>query len=125
MKNSSPPCLIWAEGLDSVTVRFPIGALLMTLPVSTEDVFEPQAATNNRSARRLNARIYLDMIFDLLMKQRPTRVTQTRKSAALNCGNSDEKAHCGLGISRSEERGVEYKRDWNTEEGYLPNLNEA
>ena len=34
------------------------------------------------------------------------------------------KAHYGLGVSRSEERGVECKRDWNTEEGYLPNLNE-
>ena len=38
--------------------------------------------------------------------------------------NSDNKTHYGLGVSRSEERGVECKRDWNTEEGYLPNLNE-
>jgi hypothetical protein len=53
----------------------------MTLPVSTEDVLEPQAATKNRSARRLNARIFLDMIFDLLIKQRPTHVTETRNCA--------------------------------------------
>src|SRR5882724_3614117 len=96
MKNSSPPCLIWPEGLDSVTVRFPIGALLMTLPVSTEDVFEPQAATNNKSARRLNARIYLDMIFDFLMTETNARHTETGNSTAPNCGNSDEKTHYGL-----------------------------
>jgi len=38
--------------------------------------------------------------------------------------NSDNKTHYGLGVSRSEERGVECKRDWNKEEGYLPSLNE-
>ena len=50
------------------------------------------------------------------------RHTETRSSAAPDCGNSDEKAHYGLGISRSEERGVECKQDWSTEEGYLPSL---
>jgi hypothetical protein len=53
------------------------------------------------------------------------RHTETRNSAARDCANSDEKAHYGLGVSRSEERDVEYKRDWNTVEGYLPNLNEV
>jgi len=38
--------------------------------------------------------------------------------------NSDNKTHYGLGVSRSEERGVECKRDWNKEEDYLPNLSE-
>src|SRR6266446_9940579 len=97
----------------------------MTLPVSTEDVLEPQAAMNNRSRRRLNARTYLDMIFEPLMKQRPTHVTRRRATPLLlTAGNSDEKAHYGLEVFRSEERGVECKRDSNTEEGYLPNLNE-
>src|SRR5258705_6135272 len=111
MKNSSPPCLICPEVLDRATVRFPIGALLMTLPVSTEDALEPQAATNKRSARRLNASRYLDMIFDLLMNQRPTRVTQRRATALFLKANSDTKTHYRLGASRSEERGSECKPD--------------
>ena len=39
--------------------------------------------------------------------------------------NSDQKTHYGLGVPRSEERGVEYKRDWNTEEDYEPSLHEG
>jgi len=68
--------------------------------------------------------MYFDMIFDLLMKQKPTHVTRRRATALSLKADSDEKTHYGLEVSRSEERGVEYKRDWNTEEGYLPNLNE-
>ena len=47
--------------------------------------------------------------------------------ALLRCSqlrNSDEKTHYGPGVPRSEVRRVECKRDWNTEERYLPNLNE-
>ena len=50
-----------------------------------------------------------------------------RRDAQLRCSlkaNSDNKTHYGLGVSRSEERGVEYKRDWNTMEGYVSSLNE-
>jgi hypothetical protein len=64
----------------------------------------------------------LDMIFDLLMKYRPGA---SHGDAQLRCSskaNSDNKTHYGLGVSRSEERDVECKRGWNTEEGYLPNL---
>ena len=46
--------------------------------------------------------------------------------ALLRCSqlrNSDEKTHYGPGVPRSEVRRVECKRDWNTEEGYLPSLN--
>ena len=56
------------------------------------------------------------------MKERSTRHTKTRNCAVLNKRNSDNKTHYGLGVSRSEERGVECKRDWNTKEGYVPNL---
>jgi len=35
--------------------------------------------------------------------------------------NSDNKTHYGLGVSRSEERDVVCKQDWNAEEDYLPN----
>jgi hypothetical protein len=52
------------------------------------------------------------------------RQTETRNSAAANGANSDEKTQYGLGVSRSEVRGVEYKRDWNREEGSLTSLDE-
>jgi len=39
--------------------------------------------------------------------------------------NSDNKTQNGLEVSRSEERGVGCKQDWNREEGYRPTLNEA
>jgi hypothetical protein len=58
------------------------------------------------------------------MKWRPRASNgdaQLRRPLKANSGN---KTHCGLEVSRSEERGVECKRDWNTEEGYLPNLND-
>jgi hypothetical protein len=64
------------------------------------------------------------MIFDLREIETNARHTKTRNSAAPKCGNSDKKAHYGLGVSRSEGRDVEYRRDWNMEEGCLPNLNE-
>ena len=51
-------------------------------------------------------------------------VHEDTKYAAPNSQNSDNKTDYGLGVSRSEVRGVECKRGWNTEEGYLPNLNE-
>src|SRR5205814_3352004 len=80
------------------------------------------AATINRSARILNARIDLDMFFDFLMRDQ-----HVHKDVQLRCSsraNSDDKTHYGLVASRSEERGAECKQDWNTEEGCLPSLNE-
>jgi hypothetical protein len=63
-------------------------------------------------------------IFSTFLRNRDQRA---HKDAQLRCSskaNSDNKTYFGLGVSRSEERGVEYRRDWNREEGYLPNLNE-
>src|SRR5205085_7823195 len=61
-KNSSPPCLSCPEELESVTVRLPAGALLMTLPVSADLV--PQAAAKSKRAARLRAKIDLYIVFD-------------------------------------------------------------
>src|SRR6266850_4026753 len=96
MKNSSPPCLIWPEELDSVTVRFPIGALLMTLPVSTEDALEPQAAMKIRTAKRPNARMYLDMISPSDEIETNAHHTETRNSAASNCGTATRRHTAAL-----------------------------
>ena len=47
---------------------------------------------------------------------------KTRNGAVPLERNSNNKTHYGLGVSRSEVRGVECKRDWNTEEDCLPSV---
>ena len=54
------------------------------------------------------------------MKLRPRASKGDTQLCCSLQANSENKTHHGLGVSRSEERGVECKLDWNTEAGCLP-----